>query len=78
MPGCGWLELPLARSLLLAVLATGIGMLLASLFVRYRDIQPIWDVISQILFYASPILYVTTMVPESYQQAYMVNPIAAC
>ena len=39
------------------MLAAGIGMLLSVLFVRFRDIQPIWDVSSQILFYASPIIY---------------------
>ena len=44
---------------------------------RYRDVQPIWDVATQILFYASPILYVSTMVPESYQRAYLANPVAA-
>ena len=47
------------------------------LFVRYRDIQPIWDVVSQALFYASPVLYVVTMVPESFQRAYLANPIAS-
>ena len=29
------------------------------------------------LFYASPILYVATMVPEEFQRAYLLNPIAA-
>ena len=38
--------------------ATGVGLLLSALFVRYRDVQPIWEVISQMLFYASPVLYV--------------------
>ena len=33
-------------------------MLLSALYVRYRDVQPIWDVVAQMLFYASPILYV--------------------
>ena len=46
------------------------------LFVRYRDVQPIWEVATQILFYASPILYVATMVPEDWQRAYLCNPIA--
>ena len=27
---------------------TGIAMLLSALFVRYRDVQPIWDVVLQI------------------------------
>jgi ABC-2 type transport system permease protein len=75
-PRWGWLELPVIIALL-TVFATGVGLLLGSLFVRYRDVQPIWEVISQLLFYASPILYVATMVPESYQRAYLVNPVAA-
>ena len=41
----------------LALLAAGVGMLLSVLYVRFRDIQPIWDVSSQVLFYASPIIY---------------------
>jgi ABC-2 type transport system permease protein len=55
-PKVSWLELvPLIG--LLAMFAVGIGMLLSVLFVRFRDIQPIWDVTAQVLFYASPIIY---------------------
>jgi ABC-2 type transport system permease protein len=75
-PRWSWLELPLLIALL-GLFATGAGMLLATLYVSYRDVLPVWEVASQILFYASPILYVATMVPEDYQQAYMLNPIAA-
>ena len=32
-------------------------MLLSSLFVRFRDIEPIWDVVLQILFYASAVFF---------------------
>ena len=32
----------------------GMAMLLSALFVHFRDIQPIWEVVTQILFYASP------------------------
>ena len=31
-------------------------MLLSALFVRFRDIQPIWEVLSQILFYSAPVI----------------------
>jgi ABC-2 type transport system permease protein len=55
-PTWAWLEL-IPVILLLAVLASGIGMLLSVLYVRARDIQPIWDVLSQLLFYAAPIIY---------------------
>ena len=47
------------------------------LFVRFRDMAPIWDVVGQMLFYASPILYVATIVPEEWQRSYLLNPLAA-
>jgi ABC-2 type transport system permease protein len=75
-PTWSWLELPVLV-LVLSVFACGVGMLLSALYVRYRDVQPIWDVTSQMLFYASPILYVATLVPEDYQRPYLVNPIAS-
>jgi ABC-2 type transport system permease protein len=74
-PTWSWLELPVLIAVV-ALLATGLGLLLSSLFVRYRDVAPIWDVTSQMLFYASPVLYVATLVPEKYQQAYVLNPLA--
>jgi ABC-2 type transport system permease protein len=75
-PSWTWLELPALIAILL-VFAGGLGMLLSVLYVRYRDVQPIWDVIAQALFYASPVLYVATMVPAKFQQAYLSNPIAS-
>jgi ABC-2 type transport system permease protein len=75
-PALSWLELiPIVA--ILAVFAMGIGLLLSALFVRYRDVQPIWEVVSQMLFYFSPILYVATLVPASYQRPYLVNPLAS-
>ena len=75
-PRWGWFELPVLVAVL-AMFATGIGLTLGALYVRYRDIQPIWEVVSQMLFYASPVLYVSTFVPEAYQRPYHANPIAA-
>ena len=54
-PMLSWLELPLII-LMLTVLTTGVSMLLSALFVRFRDISPIWEVLSQILFYSSPVI----------------------
>lgn len=54
-PMLSWLELPLILALLV-VFATGLAMMLAALFVRYRDVQPIWEVVSQIMFYGSPVI----------------------
>ena len=61
----------------MALLSSGVGMLLSVLFVRYRDIEPIWEVFTQILFYASPILYVTTLVDTCCQHQYTAQPLAA-
>ncbi len=74
-PRWTWLELlPLAG--LLATLAIGVGMLLSALYVRFRDIEPIWDVVSQILFYGSPILYVSSQYRGLEEAAVTFNPIA--
>jgi ABC-2 type transport system permease protein len=54
-PMLSWLELPLIL-LMLVVFATGVAMLLSALFVSFRDIQPIWEVFSQMLFYGSPVI----------------------
>jgi len=52
-------------------------MLLSVLYVRFRDIQPIWDVVLQIAFYASPVLYVVTDLPQQFVREMMAaNPIA--
>jgi ABC-2 type transport system permease protein len=75
-PTWSWFELPVLI-VLLAAFAMGVGMLLSVLFIRFRDIQPMWEVFTQMLFYASPILYVATMVPENIQRPYLANPIAA-
>jgi ABC-2 type transport system permease protein len=75
-PDWSWLELiPLVT--LLTLLSLGVGMLLSVLFIRYRDVQPIWEVVLQMLFYASPIIYVASTYPDSVEDLAMANPIAA-
>jgi ABC-2 type transport system permease protein len=75
-PRVSWLELPVLV-VLVAILALGIGMLLSALFVRFRDIQPIWEVIAQILFYGSPIIYTAAKYPLRFVRLTMCNPLAA-
>jgi ABC-2 type transport system permease protein len=73
-PRLSWLWLiPLVA--LLVLVASGAGMLLSALYVRFRDIAPIWDVVTQALFYASPILY-TVQQFHGLQRVAMANPIA--
>jgi ABC-2 type transport system permease protein len=56
-----WLELPLLMALL-ALFTTGLAMVLSVAYVRYRDVKPIWEVVLQMTFYASPIFYPITQV----------------
>jgi ABC-2 type transport system permease protein len=74
-PTVSWLELPVFV-LLIATLAVGTGMMLSVLYVRFRDIQPIWDVTTQVLFYLCPIIYTAGQYKGLVRVA-MANPIAA-
>jgi ABC-2 type transport system permease protein len=72
----GWLwMIPLFGFLLIFV--TGLSMLLSALFVRFRDVQPIWDVVTLALFYATPILYPLERVDVAWgRDLIMLNPLA--
>jgi ABC-2 type transport system permease protein len=80
-PMLSWLELPVIVAMLV-ILATGLAMLLSSLFVYFRDMQPIWEVITQILFYASPVIIPLETVEQKLGgtpaliHLYMSSPIA--
>lgn len=78
-PMLSWLELPLIV-LALTLFATGVAMLLSALYVHFRDIQPIWEVISQVLFYASPVIIsiqtVQAKLSSTLLHLYMFNPLA--
>jgi ABC-2 type transport system permease protein len=78
-PMLSWLELPLIVALLV-IFSTGIAMLLSALYVYLRDIQPIWEVCNQVIFYASPIIIPVLTVQKQLSAAlfhvYMLNPLA--
>jgi ABC-2 type transport system permease protein len=75
-PTLDWLQIPLLIGMLV-IFATGVTMLLSALYVRFRDVEPIWEVALQLLFYGSPIIYVIDTVPESMRELIMFNPIAS-
>ena len=72
-----WLELiPLV--LFLGLFAAGISMIVSSLFVRFRDVRPIWEVALQAIFYGSAIFYPIENIPSvKLQHLIMCNPLAA-
>jgi ABC-2 type transport system permease protein len=77
-PRWTWLEaIPLVA--LLAILTSGMAMLLSALYVRFRDVRPIWDVVSQALFYATPVIYTVDALDKAdwIKHLIMANPLAA-
>jgi lipopolysaccharide transport system permease protein len=53
----------------------GCALILSSLYVYFRDLNQIWDVLMQIGFFACPIMYPLTVIPEQYRFYYTLNPI---
>jgi ABC-2 type transport system permease protein len=76
-PRLEWLALPLML-FPLGAFAGGLAMLLSALYIRFRDLKPIWEVVLQIAFYGSPILYVVEQLPSLTLQHLVIwfNPIA--
>jgi ABC-2 type transport system permease protein len=59
----------------LYVLSLGSSLLLAALFVKFRDFRHIWELGLQMLFYASPIIYPLSFIPASVRPVLALNPI---
>lgn len=70
-----WSLLPVVI-ILQILLISGVGLLTASLNVFLRDIQPLLVLVLQLWFYASPIIYPVSLVPEYLRFIYFLNPMA--
>lgn len=61
-----WRVITVIPSILqLYAISLGVALLLGSLYVYFRDIGHIWDVILQALFYATPIIYPLSIVQKN-------------
>ena len=70
----GWLFIPVILLIQVALVA-GMGLITASMNVFYRDVQPLVTLFIQLWFYASPIIYPVSFVPERYRGLYSMNPM---
>ena len=75
MPSFEWLIM-IPIILELVILATGLSFLLSALYVKFRDITYIWEIFLQAGFYATPIIYPLTRVPEWLHKWFFINPMA--
>jgi lipopolysaccharide transport system permease protein len=62
-------------TLIVAVFALGIGLILGVMNVFLRDIGQLIPIIMQMLFWLTPIVYPVSIIPESYQHLLNLNPM---
>ncbi len=75
-PGLALLTLPL-WVVLLYVVAFGVGLIFSTLNVQYRDARHAYGLIVQLLFFASPVGYPTSLVEGAWRYVYYLNPMVA-
>lgn len=79
VPTARWLEIvPLLLGVY--VISVSVGVALSALYVHFRDVQPIWEVAAQVLFYATPVIYTIEYVQarsEFLAKVMMCNPVTA-
>ena len=62
--------------LLLAVMtALGVGLWLSAINVRYRDVRYAVPFLVQLWFFVSPVVYGSSLLPESWRVVYGLNPM---
>jgi lipopolysaccharide transport system permease protein len=59
-----------------ALVAVGVGTLLAALVVAYRDFRYVINFLVQLWMFASPVAYPLEIVPARWQLLYALNPMA--
>jgi len=61
----------------LAAFSLSLAFILSALFVRFRDMSYIWEVVLQAAFYATPILYPLSMINNvTFKRLLLLNPMA--
>jgi lipopolysaccharide transport system permease protein len=75
-PGPQVLLLPIVV-LWCALLAFGIGLIFATIHVRYRDAHHALGLLTQVWLFASPVAYSSSLVPPQWRWLYALNPMVA-
>lgn len=60
----------------LFIISLGLSLALSAMNVFYRDVQFIWQVLLQIGYFATPILYTVDIFPQELQKFVLLNPVA--
>ena len=76
IPSVGGVLLFLMFSIFIYILVLSFSLIAAPLYVKFRDLLMIWEVILMILLYASPVIYPLSIIPEQYHKIMLLNPLA--
>lgn len=60
---------------MLFMLSYGMGLILATLMVFFRDTQFLWGIVSMLLMYLTPIFYSESIIPSWFLPIYKLNPL---
>jgi lipopolysaccharide transport system permease protein len=74
VPTLGILLMPFFVALMVLT-ASGLGMWLTALAIQYRDVKYAMNFAVQLLMYAAPVVYPTSLIPKPYQLFYAINPM---
>ena len=61
--------------LMLFLLSYGVGLILATMMVFFRDTQFLWGIFSMLLMYLTPVFYPETIIPDRFITVYKLNPL---
>ena len=61
--------------IMLFILSYGVGLILASMMVFFRDTQFLWNIFSMLLMYLTPIFYPDSIIPDRFMTVYKLNPL---
>jgi len=60
----------------LIFLSFGVSLILCSFYLKFRDLSHLWNVVLQLGFWATPIIYPINIVPSKYHILFKINPMA--
>jgi len=66
----------LVFSIFIYIIILSFALITAPLYVKFRDLGMIWEVLLMIIMYASPIIYPLMTLPAQYHKFILLNPLA--
>ncbi|KKP68364.1 MAG: ABC-2 type transporter [Candidatus Moranbacteria bacterium GW2011_GWE1_35_17] len=76
MPSLAAIGMFLLFSVFIYIIVLSFALVTAPLYVKFRDLAMIWEVLIMIILYASPIIYPLTTLPAQYHKFILLNPLA--